>query len=263
MYDSLSDLEDDLDLLEPPQRDAFLLEHQKIILHLHRKKEESAVLSSPDGDMELVDSGTVACCASPDIVIDENVHDEICKNCGVASHLATLTVGRVLHLESLKDGIVSTKMSYKRITHFKRYLRDIQAAYVFLPQPLIDHMKIHIPFPSERFVRKYLKGRKLMKYYNQAKYISKLMGSGTSFPLLSSEEYYALLRGFARKSEAFSRYKAQGRTKRRNFISYNLALSLLARENGVVKLLPFIPRLKSGKTYDRQFALWNELELHC
>jgi hypothetical protein len=257
VYDTLSDLECEMETLGPLERDMFVLRHHKLIVRLHEERD----LLYGEGECELLDEGKVDCCSLPCLVVDENVHDEICVNCGSANHLATLTVGRVQHVESLKDGQLSSRVYYKRITHFKRYLRDIQAAHIHLPQELIEDMKIHVAFPSESSVRSYLRRRKLMKYYNQVRYIANLLGSKVKYPTLTSTEYYLLLRGFMKRSEAFRRYLGQC-PKRKNFLSYNLILRLLCEEYGICRLLPFIPNLKSQKTLDRQLVVWNELDAY-
>lgn len=257
VYDTLEDLECEMETLSPAERDLFVLRHHKLIVLLNEEKD----LLSDNGECELVDEGEVACCSSPCIVVDENVHDEICVNCGSANHLATLTVGRVQHLESLKDGQVSSRVYYKRITHFKRYLRDIQASYIHLPADLIQDMKKHVSFPSESAVRHYLRRHRLMKYYNQVRYISILLGSKVKYPRLTCFEYHLLLKGFMKRSEAFKRYR-KNHPKRRNFLSYNLILRLLCEEHGIRRVLPFIPNLKSQKTLERQLVVWNELNAY-
>lgn len=258
-------MEEILESLSPRSRDRYILANLSQIVGGDSDDDETDLDFDEETD-ELMDMGVMnrKCCDDPRFVMDENCHDQICTNCGDANHCATLTIGnRCLHFETIAFGRVSVKAVYKRITHFRRYLRDLQGGVVNVPRAIVEDVRRHVPpAPSAEAVLAYLRHRRHMRYYSQARFISQALGNRDECVDLTSDETYQLIRRFMRYSTAFDRYKATGEIKRKNFLSYSFILSKLAGELGYARIVPYIRPLKCAKTRAEQEAIWTKLPLH-
>lgn len=204
------------------------------------------------------------CCDAPCFVLDENCHDQICTNCGDANHCATLTISnRCLHFETVEFGRVSYKAIYKRATHFKRYIRDIQGGPVNVPKRIMAEIREHVPgAPSHSAVLEYLRHKRYMRYYGQVRFIAQALGGKEPCLYITSNQSIQLMNLFLRYSTAFDRYKRGGEIKRKNFLSYNFILHKLSGELGYDHILPYIKTLKCPKTRIEQEGIWNKLPLY-
>lgn len=256
-------MEEILDGLSPRSRDRYILANMKTILGEESSDDELAFDEATD---ELMDMGVMnrKCCDNPRFVLDENCHDQICTNCGDANHCGALTIGtRCLHFETVVFGSTACKAVYKRITHFRRYLRDLQGGLVNVPKAIIDDVRCHVPeAPTSAAVLQFLRHRRYMRYYSQARFISQVLGNKDRCPNLTSDESIQLVRLFMRYSVAFDRYKEDGNGKRKNFLSYNFVFQKLATELGYTHFLPYVKPLKCAKTVADQEAIWTKLSLY-
>ena len=259
-----------LETLCPSDRDKFILANWDFVV---RKEEDKLLLDAELTANDLIDSQTYvggyfleACCEAPDYVIDENNHDQICRNCAVARNCGIITVGRVKHMETLDCLAIVHQVFYKRITHFKRLLRDIQGAWVPIPPAIIADVRRHVMCPpTTKGVLLYLKQKRYMRYYGQARFIAKCLGDNSASPTINDADMRLLSNAFLKKSTAFDRFK---RSKegvacgRKNFLSYNFILQKLCEENGLYHLTAFLSPLKCFKTRNAQQEIWERLPFY-
>lgn len=256
-----------LESLSPRSRDKYILANLKQLTakcnDFDSDSESSVDLTFDASTDEMIDMGVMntACCANPCFVIDENCHDQICTNCGDANHCATLTVGtRCIHFETAVYGTVSSKAVYKRVTHFKRYLRDLQGGVVNVPEKLLEDVRAHVPCnPTAAAVLQFLRHRRYMRYYNQSRFIAQKLGSTQNCPMLSSSQTMQLTRLFLKYSSAFDRFKQKEMPARKNFLSYSFILRKLLKELQYHDVLPYVKKLKCTKTRLEQEAIWAKL----
>jgi hypothetical protein len=271
----MESLDEILEGLSPEDRDRYILAHMSEVLAAGSK--ETGELMNMDYDPEtdiLMDEGQIdlgvmnrKCCDNPEFVLDENCHDQICVNCGDANHCATLTIGRNLHFEAIATATFYTKAVYKRITHFRRILRDIQGGNVVVPKRILEDVRSHVlPPVTEKGVLLYLHEKRYMRYYSQSRFIAQCLGSTEESPALTSEQMISLTRLFLKYSEAFDEYKRSdegAKYPRKNFLSYTFILHELCEELGYTELLQFIRPLKCKKTRVAQAYVWSQLPRFC
>jgi hypothetical protein len=250
-FDSLLAFQCHVENLPLAERDAFILGNLGVMRELQALDD--------DGELELVDEGTVACCSNPEMVYVENVHDEVCRSCGAASHMAAECVSnRTVHWELRSHSFIVTKSKYERLSHFKAYIASVQGGPVNLPSDVVRYLKSEIDVPSEYTVKAALRKRKLMRYYHHCKYIAIKLGARDNLPQLTSQQSIVLQNAFLQHSTAFDRMRDAGATNgRRNFLSYNFILRQLCIKFNYTHMLPVIPLLKGKKTRQQQQLIWN------
>lgn len=251
-FDSLLAFQRHVDDLPPAERDEFLLRNLGVMRELRALDE---------GGGELMDEGTVACCGNPEIVYVEQCHDEVCRSCGAASHMAAECISnRTKHWELCDHSFIITKSKYERLSHFKAHIASVQGGPVNLPPNVVRYLRSEVGVPDERSVKAALKKRKLMRYYHHCKYIAIKLGAPDDLPQLTSQQSIILHNAFLQHSVAFDRMRAADMTGgRRNFLSYNFILRQLCLKFNYTHMLPVIPLLKGRKTRQQQQLIWDRI----
>lgn len=201
-------------------------------------------------------------CEDPDIVYVESCHDNVCRNCGIAHHMASEPMGNVKHFEELSHiCVASDRVYYKRENHFKRLLRDFQGGRVKVPQDVLETLRIEAQRPyTAKSIKEVLKYYQWVRFYNQANYLAQKLGGDIQRPYLSSEDVRCFLLRFRQYSFAFDDLKRDQKSSRSNFLSYNLVFYNLCKELDYPFLLKYIELPKGRRTVLNQNKVWDELK---
>lgn len=163
--------------------------------------------------------------------------------------------------------------NYKRINHFKEYLREQQGeSKIFIPpQCLEDIIKEICKYTKEpnnasyALVKKVLKrlssaDSSYVKFYEHSKYITRLINKNYRPLSIEPEHECHLCQRFAETEAPFERHKKAVVKDRKNFMSYPFTAYKLAELAGYDQYLPSFKLLKSVTLLILQDKWW---ELIC
>jgi len=162
------------------------------------------------------------------------------------------------------DVHILSPFAYKRMTHLKEYLSQIQAKETTdIPEEIIDLIrkeikKERITDPNKitpRRVRGYLKKLHLNKYYDHVNSIIVII-TGTSALKLSTELESTFIEMFQQIQAPFERHCP---AERKNFLSYSYTLHKLSLVIGQERLCEYFPLLKSREKNYAQDCIWKKI----
>jgi len=188
-----------------------------------------------------------------------------------AAELVCAECGRTIDFQDnaltgeFRDDIqILSPFAYKRMTHLKEYLCQIQAKETTdIPQDVIELMKKEImkeriTDPDEitpRRVRGYLKKLHMNKFYDHVNSIIVLI-TGTSALKLSSELECTFIEMFQVIQAPFEKHCPP---ERKNFLSYSYTLHKMCLIIGQERLCDYFPLLKSREKNYAQDCIWKKI----
>lgn len=162
------------------------------------------------------------------------------------------------------DVQILSPFAYKRMTHLKEYLSQIQAKETTdIPNDIINLIKREIKKeritdPNEitpRRVRGYLKKLRMNKYYDHVNSIIVII-TGTSALKLSSELECTFIEMFQEIQAPFEKHCPP---ERKNFLSYSYTLHKMCLILGQDRLCEYFPLLKSRNKNYAQDCIWKKI----
>ena len=200
-------------------------------------------------------------CKSANVVIDSNINDIVCQDCGVAEQWIS---EELTYKEEQEQSEMIIVYSYKRDNHFNEWLLQFQAQeQTNIPDEVID--KLRNEFKKTKIksleeithakVRSFLKKLKLNKYYEHVPYISNIL-NGIQPPKMSLELEERLRRMFQEIQEPFNKHCPENR---KNFLSYSYVLYKFCELLGEDDYLKCFPLLKSKEKLYQQDVIWRNI----
>ena len=197
-------------------------------------------------------------CQSYNLFLDSTSSDNVCRDCGMASHAFT---HELTYKEEQETSEKVINYSYKRENHFNEWISQFQAQETTtIPNEVIEQLrtelkKMKIKKLSEithAKVRALLKKLRLNKYYEHVPYIANIL-NGMQPPKMSQilEERLRIM--FKEIQEPFDKNCPQDR---KNFLSYSYVLYKFCELLGEDQYLQCFPLLKSKEKLYQQDSIW-------
>lgn len=209
-----------------------------------------------------LDYSTATMCSDCNIELSYNQKDseKTCSECGKCSFYQDHEVTG----EFRDDVHILSPFAYKRMTHLKEYLSQIQAKETTeIPENIISMIQKEIrkerisdvDLVTPRRVRGYLKKLHLNKFYDHVNSIIVRI-TGTSALKLSSELECTFIEMFQQIQSPFERHCP---SERKNFLSYSYTLHKMCLIIGQERLCEYFPLLKSREKNYAQDCIWKKI----
>jgi hypothetical protein len=158
--------------------------------------------------------------------------------------------------------------NYKRINHFREYLKQIQGdSKLYIPPDLLQDLRAEIckhfadpDHASFQLVKKILKQNpSFKKYHEHAKYITKLLNRQYRPVVIQTEHECNLCQRFAETEAPFEKFKSKVVPTRKNFMSYPFVAYKLCELQGYDQYLSSFKLLKSTQLLILQDKWWEHI----
>uniref|UniRef100_A0A6C0KDP1 Viral late gene transcription factor 3 zinc ribbon domain-containing protein n=1 Tax=viral metagenome TaxID=1070528 RepID=A0A6C0KDP1_9ZZZZ len=202
----------------------------------------------------------------------------VCRDCNVElvynqkdSELACIECGKCQFYQNhevtgeFRDDVhILSPFAYKRMTHLKEYLSQIQAKETTdIPEDIISTIQkeirkeriTNVNLITPRRVRGYLKKLHLNKFYDHVNSIIVRI-TGTSALKLSGELECTFIEMFQQIQSPFERHCPP---ERKNFLSYSYTLHKMCLIIGQERLCEYFPLLKSREKNYAQDCIWRKI----
>lgn len=169
--------------------------------------------------------------------------------------------------DDIKQMSVSRRYTYKRINHFREFLRETQGKTNSPPsQDLLNVLRLEFSRSYVKVkditpgrVRKQLKKLNLSEYYEMSVIVAVMLNPSFVPINIPPEREEKLCYQFMRAEPAFEKTKSDVNRSRRNFMSYPVTAYKLCELNGWLEYLPAFTLLKSTKLMIEQDSYWRRV----
>jgi hypothetical protein len=197
-------------------------------------------------------------CNSDRVFFEHSVSDNVCNDCGAASHVL---MGELTYKEEQENCEKNINYSYKRENHFNEWISQFQAQETTtIPPEVIQQLRTEFKKMkikklveiTQAKVRSLLKKLRLNKYYEHVPYITNSL-NGLQPPKMSVNLEERLRIMFKEIQEPFDNNCPQDR---KNFLSYSYVLYKFCELLGEDEFLHCFPLLKSKEKLYQQDVIW-------
>jgi hypothetical protein len=200
-----------------------------------------------------------------DLIHDSVQHAMICSSgCGYSrSHYIANTTSHMSY-DDIRASSVSRKYTYRRINHFRDFVRQVQGKSNVPPAPELTKLLRHEFFKCHtkvddihpKLVRKKLKKLNKSEHYEIVVVLTMVLNPKFTPISIPPEREEKLCFMFLQAEPVYEKIKSRVRKSRRNFMSYPVAAFKLCQLNGWSEYLHAFTLLKSDKLLVEQDKYW-------